>query len=245
MSLVCKSQTIVLHLTKYGDSGLIAHVLDNRLGRRGIYLRGIKKSKNSAVIAQFHNLAILEVVTAASTKSKLLYMQEYHPLVQLHSIRTDISKSAIALFVSEVIYRTLREESGDEELFEWLKGMISALEALEGNSANFHLKFLVGFCRQMGFLPHDNYSEQTPLFDIISARYVSAGALRDSTYLFTEQDSLLLYRLLNADLNEAMQIPLNARARSGFCDQMLKYLSYWLDTPINIRSLAVLHTIFA
>jgi DNA repair protein RecO (recombination protein O) len=245
MSLICKSQAIVLHLTKYGDSGLIAHVLDSRLGRRGIYLRGMKKSKNSAVTAHFHNLALLEVVTAASTKSKLLYLREYHPLVQLHSIRTDISKGAIALFVSEVIYRTLREESGDEELFEWLKGMISTLEALEGNCANFHLKFLAGFCRQMGFLPHDNWSEQTPLFDIISARFVTPDSSNDSGYLFSEQDSLLLHRLLSADFNEAMQIPLNAKARNSFCDQMLKYLSYWLETSINIRSVAVLHTIFA
>jgi DNA repair protein RecO (recombination protein O) len=220
-------------------------VLDSRLGRRGIYLRGMKKSKNSAVTAHFHNLAILEVVTAASTKSKLLYLREYHPLVQLHSIRTDISKGAIALFVSEVIYRTLREESGDEELFEWLKGMISTLEALEGNCANFHLKFLAGFCRQMGFLPHDNWSEQTPLFDIISARFVTPDSSNDSGYLFSEQDSLLLHRLLSADFNEAMQIPLNAKARNSFCDQMLKYLSYWLETSINIRSVAVLHTIFA
>jgi len=220
-------------------------VLDSRLGRRGIYLRGMKKSKNSAVTAHFHNLALLEVVTAASTKSKLLYLREYHPLVQLHSIRTDISKGAIALFVSEVIYRTLREESGDEELFEWLKGMISTLEALEGNCANFHLKFLAGFCRQMGFLPHDNWSEQTPLFDIISARFVTPDSSNDSGYLFSEQDSLLLHRLLSADFNEAMQIPLNAKARNSFCDQMLKYLSYWLETSINIRSVAVLHTIFA
>ena len=92
MSLVCKSQAIVLHLTKYGDSGLIAHVLDSQLGRRSIYLRGIRKSKNSAVIAHFHNLALIETVTAISTKSKLLYLREYHPLIQLHSIRTDISK---------------------------------------------------------------------------------------------------------------------------------------------------------
>ncbi len=245
MSLVCKSRAIVLHLTKYGDSGLIAHVLDSRLGRRGIYLRGIKNSKNSAVTAHFHNLALLEVVTAVSDKSKLLYLREYHPLVQLHSIRTDISKSAIALFISEVIYRTLREESGDEELFEWLKGMISALEAIEGNCANFHLKFLAGFCRQMGFLPHDNWSEQTPVFNIISARFVAPDHYHDSAYLFSDQESLLLHRLLSEDFDEAMQIPLNALARSGFCNQMLKYLGYWLDTTINIRSVAVLHTIFA
>ncbi len=244
MSLVCKSQAIVLHLTKYGDSGLIAHVLDSRLGRRGIYLRGITKNKNNAVIAHFHNLAILEVVTATSTKSKLLYLREYHPIVQLHSIRTDISKGAIALFVSEVIFRTLREESGDEELFEWFKGMISALESLEGNCANFHLKFLTGFCRQMGFLPHDNYSEQTLLFDIISARFVTPDSSHDSSYLFSEQDSLLLHQLLSADLDKVLKIPLNARARNSFCDQMLKYLGYWLDTSINIRSLAVLHAIF-
>ncbi len=244
MSLVCKSQAIVLHLTKYGDSGLIAHVLDSQLGRRSIYLRGIRKSKNSAVIAHFHNLALIETVTAISTKSKLLYLREYHPLIQLHSIRTDISKGAIALFISEVLYRTLREESGDEELFKWLKGMISALETIEGSCANFHLKFLAGFCRQMGFLPHDNWSEQTPLFDIISARFIPSGTSYDPGYLFSEQDSLLLHELLTTDFDKAMQIPLNAQARSSFCTQMLKYLGYWLDTTINIRSLAVLHTIF-
>ncbi len=170
MSLETKSRAIVLHTTRQGDSSLVVHVLDASAGRQSLYLRGVGKGRNGSAAAAFHPLSVLEVVTVATPRSSLLYLREYEPLFPLASLRTDIRKSSTAQFVCEVLWRTLRTGDGDPELFAWLVESIRALDQCQG-VANFAAWWLVGYSALMGFRPEDNWSEDTPVFDIVSARF--------------------------------------------------------------------------
>ena len=170
MSLETKSRAIVLHTTRQGDSSLVVHVLDAAAGRQSLYLRGVGKGRNGSAAAAFHPLSVLEVVTVATPRSSLLYLREYEPLFALGSLRTDIRKSTTAQFVCEVLWRTLRTGDGDPELFAWLVESIRALDQCPG-VANFAAWWLVGFSALMGFRPEDNWSEDNPVFDIVSARF--------------------------------------------------------------------------
>ena len=170
MSLETKSRAIVLHTTRQGDSSLVVHVLDAAAGRQSLYLRGVGKGRNGSAAAAFHPLSVLEVVTVATPRSSLLYLREFEPLFSLGSLRTDIRKSTTAQFVCEVLWRTLRTGDGDPELFAWLVESIRALDQCPG-VANFAAWWLVGFSALMGFRPEDNWSEDTPVFDIVSARF--------------------------------------------------------------------------
>ena len=44
MALTQQSRIIVLHLTKYGDSGLVVHAIDSEAGRCSYMLRGAGRS---------------------------------------------------------------------------------------------------------------------------------------------------------------------------------------------------------
>ena len=302
MALTAKSRAIVLHTTRQGDSSLVVHVLDAVAGRQGLYLRGLGKGRSGAAVAAFHPLSVLEVVTAASPRSSLLYLREYEPVFPLNNLRTDIRRSATAQFVCEVLWRTLRTGDGDPELFAWLVESVAALEAAE-HVANFAAWWLVGFSARMGFKPEDNRSAEAPLFDIVSGRFqprqdwipansglfASRGrkepdgesalrkqdlrqagieeagevspARRDSSRLlsrrsehraavssiqtFSLEESSLLHKLLTLPFEEAMALPLSATRRSAFSRRMLDYLSYHLGQSLDIRSLDVLHAVFA
>ena len=170
MAHTAKSRAIVLHTTRQGDSSLVVHVLDAVAGRQGLYLRGLGKGRSGAAVAAFHPLSVLEVVSAATPRSSLLYLREYESVFPLNSLRTDIRRSATAQFVCEVLWRTLRTGDGDPELFTWLVEGILALETTPA-VANFAAWWLVGFSARMGFKPEDNWSEETPAFDIVSGRF--------------------------------------------------------------------------
>ena len=284
MALETKSRAIVLHTTRQGDSSLVVHVLDATAGRQSLYLRGLGKGRNGSAAAAFHPLSVLEVVSAAMPRSSLLYLREYEPVFSLNSLRTDIRRSATAQFVCEVLWRTLRTGDGDPELFTWLVEGILALDrfpsrsGMTGGVANFAAWWLVGFSARMGFKPEDNWSEETPAFDIISGRFQSDSGLfasrgqkepdgevfparRDSSRLlsrrsenragsssvqiFSLEESLLLHRLLTESFEEAMALPLSAGRRSAFSRRMLDYLSYHLGQSLDLRSLDVLHAVFA
>lgn len=245
MPLVTKSQIIVIHLTKYGDSGAIVHVIDSLSGRQSLYLRGIKKSKNNAVLPYFHNLNILNVVTASSPKSSLLYLREYSPLYNLNDLRSDVYKRTIAIFISEIIYRSIKVDDGDSALFVWLSDTIILLNDYTGSISNFHLRFLVDYSSKMGFRPNDNYTPDSPLFDMVSAQFVPSGKYHNiQQSLFTAEDSLLLHKLLSTSLEESLLLPLSSSRRLSFAQSMINFLAYHFGIDLKIQSLKVLHEIF-
>lgn len=244
MPSLSKSRAIVLHLTRQGDSGAVVEVVDSAAGRQPLYLRGLGRGRGVSVSA-FHSLALLDVVTYATPRSSLLYLREYSPAFPLDGIRSDMSKSTTALFISEVLYRTQKRDDGDPDLFKWLEESILALDALEGPAANFHLWWMVGYCARCGFRPDDNWSPERPVFDMVSARFISPGGLYPEDQLLTAEESRLLHLMLGAPLDEALAIPLSSSRRLSFSRKMIKYLSIHFGAPLEIKSLDVLHAVFA
>ena len=246
MDLPVKSSAIVLHSLKYGDSGLILHVLDSEEGRTSLLLRGLGKGKNSPDMGCIFDLSILDIVTAASPKASMATLREYEPKVALNEIRTDLNKSVIALFISELLYRSIKDGDGDRELFAWICEAIVRLDAAEGSCANFHLWFLVEYCRRLGFLPRDNFSADDCYFDIVTAQYVdrSAQRLGDEKQFFPQKESALLHIISTSTPEEALDLPLTGQQRSDFAARCIEFLSYHLESPLNIKSLGVLHEIF-
>ena len=144
------SRIVVLHLTKYSDHALILHTVDAVAGRCSYLVRGIKRGN---AVAAFHPLSLLDIVSSASPKSSLAYLREWEPVRPLHAIRSDRAKSSVAMFLSEVLYRSFTNELSDPQFFDWLCEAVCALETAEGSIANFHLWFLVSYAVQMGFMP--------------------------------------------------------------------------------------------
>lgn len=234
-----ETRIIVLHLTKYGDRSLVVQALDREKGRTGFFLGGAGKGRGGQGL--FHSLGVLDIV-ATSRKGNLEYIREAERTFSQDSLRTDPYKSAIALFISELLYRGVQEGAMDSDLFDFLTEQIIALETATGSIANFHLKFLVDFCGAMGFRPKDNYSPGTPLFQPFSAEFTSPGSLAET---FSQEESQLLHDLLNSDLEQALSIPLSRDRRGAFAQKMADFLAYHLSLNLNIRSLKVLHDLFS
>lgn len=234
-----ETRIIVLHLTKYGDRSQVVQALDAERGRTGFFLRGAGKGRGAQ--GQYHSLSILDV-TATGGKGDLEYLKEAERPYPLTAIRTDPYKSAVALFIGELLYRGVQDGAMDPDLFNYLENEIVALNAQEGSVANFHLCFLVDFCRALGFQPKDNYAPETPLFQPVTAEFAAEDSLAET---WSAEDSKLLHEILSKRREEAMALPLNRDRRGTFAQKMVEYLSYHLSLNLNIRSLKVLHDLFS
>ncbi len=244
MPLVSKSRAIVLHTTRQGDNALVVNVLDENLGRCSLFLRGVGR-KSGRTTAAFHSLNVLDIVTVTIPQSSMPLLKEFTPVLPLDSLRSDIRKSSIAIFICEVLFRVLRSGDGDESLLGFLQDCAVELNGARGNTANFHLWWLAAFCCRMGFRPEDNYSPSAaPLFDIASARFVRNAAGGGNPGIFPPEDSILLHRMLTSTLEEALEIPLPSAGRQSFARHLLAFLSHHLGQSLNIRSLDVLHAVF-
>ena len=225
-----KSQAIVLHLTRVGDSGLVVHTIDSIAGRRSLILRGVGKKggrKTCGGTALLHSLSVLDVVTTEPPVGTLPYLSEYEPLFNLNNIRTDIYKSTMAMFIAEVLYRSVRDGDGSGDYFSRLAENIVSLDTLQGPSANFHLWWMADYCRLMGFaITEEGLSEigEIPYGDN------SAGSA--------------MLKFARSPLEEALAIPLSASSRSALSSKMLSYLCHHLGVSLEIRALGVLHEVF-
>lgn len=259
MALTQQSRIIVLHLTKYGDSGLVVHAIDSEAGRCSYMLRGAGRNKQVA-IGPLHNLAILDIVSVANPRSSMAQLKEYEPAVHLASLRSDIDKNAIALFISELLYRTIVEQNYDPHLFDWLCEAIVRLNAMgqdaPENTPGQESSLAIATPGQ-GASPAFTTLGQgyTPTIANFHLWFLaglctvlgfgpSAEGLFDGCDMFNAENLALLRQITSAGFSEAMTIPLNGSRRRDFCNQMVRYLSYHLGLNLNLRSLDVLHDLY-
>ena len=104
-------------------------------------------------MALFLPMNILEAEISENPKSQLWRASNFVCLSPLNGIRGDIRKNTMTVFMSEVLYRAILENTNEGGLASWLKQEILTLDALESDFSNFHLLFLLDLCAALGFSP--------------------------------------------------------------------------------------------
>ena len=212
---------IVFHTTKFGETSLVVHGYAEDCGRTSLLLRsGNKGNKNKR---DLHPLSIISCITSPSLKGNLDYIKEYKSEYRLDTIRTDFKKSSIAMFISELLYRNLLQSEQDERLFNFLKEEILLLESCSDKFANFHLRFMLGYCNMLGFLPTNEFEQEFNPFS-------------------QEQQTIARY-LIDNDFENAMNYPMNRVSRVEFLKKLIQYIEFHTGMRLNLKSLSVFQEI--
>lgn len=211
------TELIVLGTTKVGESAVVVHTLSREYGRRGFLVRSGKK----AGMTLFLPMNVLEAEVVENPKSELWAIRNIGLKEGLPSVRGNLYKNTMTLFLAEVLFRTLREGMAEDGLYEWCIGSLLALNALESDFSNFPVRWLMELAGAMGFRPG---------FDDIAP--------------FAKENLKEMKLLLNADFSESMLIPLNGATRNALCEELLQYLSYHTEYPVQVKSLSVLRELY-
>lgn len=212
-----KAELIVLNHTKFGENSIVLHTLSREYGRRGFLVRVSPRT----AMALFLPLNILEAEVTENPKSDLWFARNFVSVNPLNGIRGNIHKNTMTLFMSEVLYRVIKDQTNEDGLSDWLKGQILTLDALRSDFANFHLLFLLGLCSALGFDP-------------------SGAGLAP----FAGKHLVNLEALLKRPFAEALLLQLSGMDRNEIAESILKYIEYHTESAVNVRSLAVLREIY-
>ena len=211
------ARLIILQYTKIKDSAIVIHTLSREWGRRSFIVHLGK----GASLALFQPLSIVDAEITENPRSELWRASRFTQARPLVSLRTDPSKNAITLFLSEVLYRAVRDGMAEEGLYDWCERSILTLESLEKDYANFHLRWLLELAAAMGFEP-----SAEDLSPFAGERFKDVKALLDASF------------------EEAMLLPLSGERRSELCEVFIRYLSHHSESTLDIRSLRVLRELF-
>ncbi len=212
-----KAELIILNHTKFGENSIVLHTLSSEYGRRGFL---VKVSPKTAM-ALFLPLNILQAEVTENPKANLWYARNFVSITPLNGIRGNIHKNTMTLFMSEVLYRVMKDQTNEDGLADWLKGQILTLDALQSDFANFHLMFLLNLCAALGFDP-------------------DAAGLAP----FVDNNLQSVEALLSLPFTEALLLPLTGADRNAIAESILKYIEYHTESAVNVRSLAVLREIY-
>lgn len=209
-------ELIVLNTTKTGDSSLVVHALSREYGRRSF----ITATGKPGSMALYLPLNILEAEAVENRKSELWRMKGTVSEYPLSGLRGSMAKNSICMFMSEVLYRAVREGT-EEGLYDWCRRSILTLDAMDNEFSNYHLRFLLELAVCMGFSPG--------VPDLVP---------------FVGEHAAQTEKLLRLDFASCMLIRMNGKTRSDIAEGLVRYLGYHLDFPLNIRSLPVLRELF-
>ena len=210
---------IVLHTTKFGESSLVVHTLSKDYGRRSFLVRGVGKK---AAMSLFLPLNILEADIQESNKSDLFAARNIAAMHPLLGIRNNIFKNSMTMFLSEVIYRVVKDGAVEQGLFEWCEKNILLLDSIRTDFSNFHIRFLLEFAVALGFSPE--------------ARDLSP---------FVGEHFPLIERFMTLSFAESMLIPLSGAVRNEIAEGILRYIEFHSESAVNVNSLKVLRELFA
>lgn len=238
--MLSENKCIVLSKLKYRDYDLIVKCYTLKRGVVSYLLRGVLKSKRSSTkIIYFQVLSQLQIEENYKTNQSLHTIKEVKTNYIYKSLHTNVYKSAIVLFLSEILSNVLREEEQSHELYNYIETALQYLDN-EEQYANFHLLFLLKLTRYLGFQP-ENKNLDYPFFNLQSGVFeVSATSI----YSISGKNLTLLKQLLGTNFDELYSIKINAKHRQEFLDMLLHYFELHLDGFKKPKSLQVFNDVF-
>jgi DNA repair protein RecO (recombination protein O) len=235
--MLVKTRGIVLNYIKFRETSIIARVYTEQLGLQSYIVNSIRKKGPATRIALFQPLTLLDMVVYTSPSGGITRISEYKCGHPFQSIFSDIRKSSVALFLSEIISASVKEEEENEPLFNFLYQSIVAFDRQEENFENFHLVFLLQLAHYLGFGP----ASATEITDQVAFSAPAGTSAQPSVLHFQMFDSLLEQLMKNPQ--EAV-VP-NGKVRKELLNILIRFYQLHIDRLGEIKSLNVLSEVLA
>jgi DNA repair protein RecO (recombination protein O) len=203
-------------------------------------LRGVLKSKKSNTkAAYFQPLSQLQLIIDYKSNRTLHTIKETKLNHNYASLHTHVLKSAIVMFLSEVLSSTLKEEEQNESLFSYLETALLWLDE-QSEYSNFHLLFLLNLSKYLGFYPETNHMDY-PYFNLYEGKFETK---LQNKYSMSDENLTLLKQLLGTTFDALNTVKINSKQRQSFLSMMLLYFELHLGSFKPPKSLQIFNQVF-
>ena len=239
--MLISSPAIILSKVRYQDNDLIVKCLTRDLGVVSYMIKNIsmsKKSKNK--FAFFQLLNILDLETNYNPNRSIQYIKDLKIKYNFTSLHTNIYKSSVVMFLSEILSNIIHIETKDMELFDFIEKSLIWYDKSE-DSSTFYLIFLMKITYYLGFYP-DCTNISYNYFNLEEGLFESS---KNSQYVI-EGSSLVLFKLILGIKFDSNKLPfIDKTNKKDILKNILIYFKLHVDGFKDPKSLKVLNQIFA
>jgi DNA repair protein RecO (recombination protein O) len=175
--MVHKTKGIVLRTVKYGETSLIVTAFTEAFGLQSYIVNNVRtQSKQSAGKAvHFQPAAMLDMVVYHNQFVNLQRIKEFKWAHLYLHLLSNVRKNSVALFMIELLSKSLKEPEPNAELFYFVEDAFLHLdEANEKVTANFPLFFALHLAYFFGFRIHDEFAPGQTYLDLQEGLFVPA-----------------------------------------------------------------------
>lgn len=191
--------------------------------------------------ALFMPLNPVECVADVRPGRELLTLREPRALHPLHGIMTSPVRSAVVMFIAELLERLLRQSESDPALFDFIRASVELLNEPATSPANFHLYFMVRLAERLGILPDLDGYRPGMLLDLREGLFRSSMPLHG--HALSAADSATAARLLRISAQNQHLYRFNRLQRGEIVDVMLDFFSLHIADLSGMNSPAILKEI--
>jgi len=237
-----QTKGIVLHTINYSETSLIIKIYTENFGLQSFLIRSARNKKSKIKAGIFQPLTLLEFVADHKNKTKLHNIKEITNCFQFKNISLDIRKSSIAIFIAEILNKSIREEEENKSLFDFLFNTIQFLDKKEGRISDFHLFFLIDLTKYLGFYPQNNYKDNCEIFNLYDGNFQEK--IPEQPYFIEKELSRHFYEIIKIANTDRDKLQTTLSVRKELINKMIDYYRIHLNGFGTVKSHVVLEEIF-
>jgi len=240
--MLVTTEGIVLHFIKYGESSVIVTIYTRDFGRQSYLVNAArsKKSQNKASLLQ--PLFLVDLVAYQKQTRELHRIKELRSHHVYQNLPFEITKSSIAIFLAEVLYKSINEQESYPEMYDFIKNSLLYFDLMETGSANFHLWFLFRLTEYLGFLPDTSRVGFEGWLDIKKGAVVHFQP--SHPFYANKEATEYLMKLSYLKIHEIGEFEIPRRMRDSLISVLIDYYQLHFDNLGEIKSLNVLREVF-
>lgn len=235
--MLIKTRAIVISALRYQEKSLVVKCFTREAGLKSYFIRDAFSNKKSAQkIAYFQPLNLLEIEATHKNKGNLEYLKEIRLASPYLTINTNVVKSSLAVFLSEVLHHCIREEEKNDSLYTFLETALLWLDTHD-EVADFHLVLLMEITKFLGFYP-DNGNTSCEFFEMTDGVFTQFQSLT----CLSAGETQLLRRLMALRLDTGLR-NFSVGERQSLLKIMMDYYAFHLDGFRRPKSAEVLREV--
>jgi DNA repair protein RecO (recombination protein O) len=239
--MLSETSIIILNYTRYSDSSIIVNALSEKYGRIAFIVYGIG-GKHRAKLSAFQPLYMLDIQVYHKASKGLHKLKEYKINPPLYNLSANIRKSTLALFIAELLSKTIKEEFADKSLFDFIKTSLLFLNELEENLAIYHLVFLLKLSRYLGFAP-ENDNSNAAFYDYKEG--IAINAIPHHKFYMNQTDFQTCIILLEANFSNLQAVKIDTAHRDRILNALLSLYEIHILNFNSLNSYPILKEVFS
>lgn len=238
-----KTRGIVLKTTNYSESSVIVQVFTEKFGLQSYLLNGVKKPKAKIKLNMLQPLHLLDMIVYHKPNGSLQRVSELRNQPVFQTIPYHLIKRSVALFINEVLYKSLKLHYEDESLFNYIYNSVELLDKMDEGLANFHLYFLLRLTKYLGFYPDNSLQSQADFFDLKEGVYT----FYQPVHQFVIDEHLIrdFSKLINSTFENLPQLVIAAHNRKMLLGKILDYYKLHIEGFGEVKSHLILEEVLS